>query len=99
MHFRLLYTAREHLNIKSHTPGTLKLGVKSSIMGVPGISNLSTSDLPPGVHKVDVSIFSMSATVSYDPDAIDPQVVQELLTTAEGDRSEELLTILAGAEA
>jgi hypothetical protein len=92
MDFRLLFSARDHLKIKNHAPGLLKLGVSPAILGVPGVSELKKSGpMPKGVNKVDLSIFTMTATIDYDPSVIDPALVDELLTTGDAARGETLL--------
>jgi len=94
MDFQLLFDARDYLKIKNHTPGTLKLGVSPAIMSVPGFSKMSTNDLPKAIKKVDVSVFTMSATIQYDPEALDPALVDELFATADPQRGAELVAAL-----
>lgn len=95
MDFRLLFSARDHLRIKHHAPGLLTLKVGPGILNVPGLSELTRPDrLPRGVRKVDVSVFTMSATIEYDPAVVDPGAVQELLTTPDPARGAELLAEL-----
>lgn len=94
MDFKLLFDARDYLKVKKHTPGSLKLGVSPAIMSVPGFSNLSTSDLPKAIKKVDVSVFTMSATIEYDPEALDPAKVDELFATTDPERGAALVAEL-----
>ena len=95
MDFHLLFSARDYLKIKKHTPGTLKLGINPAIMTVPGLAHLKTpGDLPKGILSVDLSIFTMSATIEYDPALIAPDTVNELLTTSDAARGAELLAEL-----
>ncbi|WP_461211391.1 hypothetical protein [Desulfocurvus sp. DL9XJH121] len=92
MDFQLLFSACDHLRIKSHTPGSLKLGVSPGILSVPGVADLKKpSDLPRGIRKVDLSVFTMTASIDYDPALIAPALVDELLSTPDPARGRAIL--------
>lgn len=95
MDFQWLFKARDYLKVKQHTPGLLKLGVSPAIMSVPGLSSIpKTSALPKGITRVDVSIFTMSATIEYDTTVLDHSLVEELFSTSDLDRGAQIVADL-----
>jgi hypothetical protein len=72
MDLATLFQARQYLAIKAHTPGALRLGVNPAILGDARFKSLASgdADLPPGILGVDVSIFTMSVTLRYDPERL-----------------------------
>lgn len=69
MDLATLFQARQYLTIKAHSPGALRLGVDPAILGDARFKALASggAQLPPGILGVDVSIFTMSVTLRYDP--------------------------------
>ncbi|BBD08303.1 hypothetical protein [Desulfovibrio ferrophilus] len=95
MDFQWLFKARDYLTVKKHTPGTLKLGVSPAIMTVPELSKIPRTDvLPKGIKKVDVSIFTMSATIEYDTHVLDHTLVDELFATTDPERGTQIVAEL-----
>jgi len=95
MTFETIYSLRKHLSVKEHRPGLLKLKIDLAVLADPNLSGLPSFDAPPpGVNNVRVSMFARTLTLDYDQGLLPPDLLEELVSTKDDDRFQDIVTDL-----
>jgi len=96
MDFNLLMEFRQYLTVAHHVPGRIRVKFSLKLLGDPRakqvVDSAGTRELPPAIRSIRFNALGRSVVVEYDTDALDPGKLEELLTTRDSARFEELVT-------
>lgn len=94
MDFKLLMELRQYLSVAHHVPGRIRVKFSLKLLGDPrakkAMDQAGTKNLPPAVYSTRLNPLGRSVVIEYDPEAVDPNALAELLTTSDNARFEEL---------
>lgn len=94
MDFETLLDMRRHINVAHHVPGRIRLKFRLSVLGdkraYKALQSAGDYELPEGVNNYRLNIPGRSLVVEYDSEIIDPDKLQEVLTTGDNARFGEL---------
>lgn len=96
MDFKTLARLRRHLEIKHHVPGRIRIKFSLAIVADPMVKKMANSgqDLPPGVKSARLNALARSVVIEYDADKFPPELLEELISTKDNGRAEEILVQL-----
>ncbi|SKA71368.1 hypothetical protein SAMN02745704_00128 [Paucidesulfovibrio gracilis DSM 16080] len=93
MDFGLLMELRDHLTIKHHVPGRIRLQFSVALLADPRARRLkgeAGETPPPFIKKTSFNLFQRMAVIEYDPEVVVPEKLHEALTTRDAQRFAEL---------
>lgn len=94
MDFGLLLDLRKHITVAHHVPGRIRLKFAFSLLGDKrargAMDEMDISELPGGIRSYRLNIIGRSLAVEYDTAIIDHGKLDEVLTTSDAKRFEEL---------
>lgn len=94
MDFSVLMDVRHHLSVAHHVPGRIRVKFGLKLLCDPGakqaLESLGQGELPPAILGARINPMGRSVVVEYDAGAVDPGRLEELLTTRDDARFEEL---------
>jgi allophanate hydrolase subunit 1 len=102
MDFESIAKLRRYLSVKHHIPGRIRIGFSPKLaMNKQALALAKDQrELPPGVHNARLNMQARSVVIEYDPERIDPEILQELASTKDDRKAqalvEKLHTILQG---
>jgi len=92
---------RKYLTIKHHVPGRIRIKFGLGLLADSNAHALKEKnqdrDRPDCIHSVKVNMFTRNITIEYDPDVVGPKLLQEILTTEDEVRFNELAAELESA--
>ncbi|MBC16854.1 MAG: hypothetical protein CL942_07365 [Desulfovibrio sp.] len=96
MDFATIASLRKYLTVKHSLPGTIKIKFSLGIMNDPEALKLAQSPpaMPDAVTKADLNIFSRTLELEYDPERIDPVLLEELINTEDNARASTIVETL-----
>lgn len=96
MDFETIASLRKYLTVKHSLPGRIRIKFSLGIMKDPEALKLAQSppDMPDAVTKVDLNIFSRTLLLEYDPERIDPALLEELINTDDDSRASEIVEMV-----
>lgn len=101
MDFNLLMELRQHLTIKHHVPGRIRIKFGLKLLADPRVQALKTEMVnkkPPScIKETKLNLFTRSLVIEYDPDIVDSEKLHEALTTKDETRFQELAVELETA--
>ncbi len=103
MDFKLLMDCRQYLSVAHHVPGRIRLrfslGVLSDPRAMELLSSVRDAEMPPALRNARLNLPARSVILEYDPKAISPELLEEVLSTTDDHRFKSLaekLKTLAG---
>ncbi len=101
MDFQLLMELREHLSVAHHVRGRIRLrfslGLLTDGRAMGLLASAKGAPLPAAVRGVRLNVAARSVVLEYDPEIVQPRVLEEVLTTDDENRfrvlAEELKTL------
>lgn len=98
MNFKILMDLRQHLSIKHHVPGRIRIKFDLKLLADPRAQALkeetATKDQPSCIKDTKLNMFTRNVIIEYDPEVIEPEKLHEALTTGDEARFNELATEL-----
>lgn len=93
MDFRKLVELEKYLEVAHHVPGRMRVRFSPLILTRPvALAAMKEHcELPPAIHSTRVNMSARSVVIEYDPEAIPPDVVEELIQGKDKDRKAELV--------
>lgn len=90
MELKNLASLRQYLTVVEHKAGTLKLKVKASALTDPIAKNcmeeFKNTPKPQAILDTKFNLFTQTVTVKYDTNTINPQDIDEILSTQNEER-------------
>lgn len=94
MDFKVLMDLREHLTIKHHVPGRIRIKFGLKLLADPRAKALKQETEektpPPCIKETKLNMFTRNVIIEYDPEIVDPEKLHEALTTDDEARFNEL---------
>ena len=94
MDFNLLMSLRQYLTIKHHVPGRIRIKFGLKMLADPRVQTLKTEMVdkktPSCIKEIKLNMFTRSLIIEYDPGIVEPEKLQEALTTKDEARFQEL---------
>lgn len=104
MDSQTLYKLREYLEVAHHVPGRLRIKFRPAIVTAPGAADLAqwaqtkkngNGGYPDGLVNLRLNIASRSLIIEYDRKIVDPMVLEEMFSTRDRARMQDLVKQLA----
>ena len=89
MKLRDFLELRDMISIAEHKAGRIVMRVSPRVLSHPAagsLKSLARGELPAGVLKVAMNIFTASLAIDYDPERIASADLEEFLTSADAER-------------
>lgn len=93
MDFGTIATLRQYLSIKHSLPGRIRIKFSMGIMKDPEALKLAQSplEMPEAVKDAKLNLFARTLLLEYDADRVPPALLEELVTTEDDGRAEEIV--------
>ncbi len=95
MDLQALIALRKYLTIQEHANGKIKLSFSFKILGdntaMDLIQNMKGKKMPKAILQTKLNVFARQVELEYDSQSIVPNEFDELLTTRNRERFEELV--------
>jgi len=94
MDFNILMDLRQHLTIKHHVAGRIRIKFGLKLLADPRAQALKEETdgktPPPCIKDTKVNLFTRTVIIEYDPELVEPEKLHEALTTEDEARFREL---------
>ena len=90
MDLKNLSSLRQYLTVTEHKTGTLKLKVKATALADPIVKNyleeFKNTPKPKAILDTKFNLFTQTVTIKYDTNIINPQDIDEIMSTQSSER-------------
>jgi hypothetical protein len=96
MDLEALKELQQYLHVAHHVPGRLRIKFDAALAGHPQAGDILNPHNPtPGIRNIRLNIGARSVIIEYDQERIQPELLQELLTSKEPSRIQQIINELA----
>lgn len=98
MNFHKLVDLEKYLNVVHHVPGRIRVKFSPLILTKPAALSAMRehSELPAAIKGARANMAARSIIIEYDPEAIHPEVIEELISGTDKNRKVEIISDLYG---
>ena len=98
MNFHKLVDLEKYLDVAHHVPGRIRVKFSPLILTKPAALSAMRehSELPAAITSARVNMAARSVVIEYNPDAILPDVIEELINGVDKDKKVEIISDLYG---
>lgn len=90
MDLKNLASLRQYLTVVEHKNGTLKLKIKAAALADPIVKTcleeFKNTPKPQAILDTKFNLFTQTVTIKYDTNSINPQDIDEILSTQNNER-------------
>ena len=98
MHVQDMLELRRFITVAHHVPGRIRLKIDPAVRSHPGAMALAAlADTGDGAFRARLNVLARSLVLEYDPDRIDPRLLEDFFTVADPQEAADLAKDLTGA--
>lgn len=98
MNFHKLVDLEKYLNVAHHVPGRIRIKFSPQILTKPAALSAMRehSELPTAIRSARVNMAARSVVIEYDPAAIFPEAIEELINGKNKNKKVQIISDLYG---